>query len=218
MNVWNKLALAGAVALATTPALALEAGDMLVRFGPTWVLPNDDSSAVSLNGAAIADSGVTVEDGLALGASFTYMLDSNLGIEVLAATPFSHDVEGEGSIAGLGKIAEVKHLPPTVSLQYHFASQGALRPYVGAGINYTTFFDEEGQGAFNGANVSLDDSWGWAVQAGLDYDLNDQWFLGGSLYYMAIDTTATIEAGADTYEVDVDINPWVVMLGGGVRF
>lgn len=218
MKKWQTLAAAGCLALSATPAMALDQGDMLVRFGPTWVMPNDDSGAVSLNGGAIADSGVSVDDGVALGVSFTYMLNQNLGVEVLAATPFEHDVKGSGSLDGLGTIAEVSHLPPTVSLQYHFSGFDQVRPYVGAGINYTTFFDEKGKGAFAGADVSLDDSWGWALQAGVDFDVNERWFVGGSLYYMAIDTTATIRAGADTYKVDVDIDPWVLMVGGGLRF
>jgi outer membrane protein len=218
MKKWQTLAAAGCLALSATPAMALDQGDMLVRFGPTWVMPNDDSGAVSLNGAPIADSGVEVDNGVALGISFTYMLSPNLGVEVLAATPFKHDVEGSGSIGGLGKIAEVTHLPPTVSLQYHFSDFGQWRPYVGAGINYTTFFDEEGKGAFAGADVSLDDSWGWALQAGMDFDVDERWFVGASAYYIAIDTTATIRDGVDTYRVDVDIDPWVLMVGGGLRF
>lgn len=218
MKRWQTLAAAGCLALSAAPVMALDQGDMLVRFGPTWVMPNDDSGAVSLNGAAIAGSGVSVDDGVALGISFTYMMTPNLGVEVLAATPFKHDVKGSGTISGLGTIAEVTHLPPTVSLQYHFSDFGAWRPYVGAGINYTTFFDEKGKGAFAGTDVSLKDSWGWALQAGVDFDVNERWFVGASAYYMAIDTTATIRDGANTYRVNVDIDPWVLMVGGGLRF
>ena len=218
MKKWQTLAAAGCLAFSATPAMALDQGDMLLRFGPTWVMPNDDSGAVSLNGGPIAGSGVSVDDGVALGISFTYMLNQNLGVEVLAATPFEHDVKGTGSLSSLGTIAEVSHLPPTVSLQYHFSGFDQVRPYVGAGINYTTFFDEKGKGAFAGTDVSLDDSWGWALQAGVDFDVTERWFVGGSLYYMAIDTTATIRGGADTYKVDVDIDPWVLMVGGGLRF
>ncbi|ACL73610.1 outer membrane protein W [Thioalkalivibrio sulfidiphilus HL-EbGr7] len=218
MKKWQAFAAAGCLALSAAPAMALDQGDMLVRFGPTWVMPNDDSGAVSANGTAIAGSGVEVDNGVALGISFTYMMTPNLGVEVLAATPFSHDVKGKGSLQGEGTIATIKHLPPTVSLQYHFSDFGQWRPYVGAGINYTTFFDEKGKGNFAGADVSLKDSWGWALQAGMDFDVNDRWFVGASAYYIAIDTTATIRAGADTVKVDVDIDPWVLMVGGGLRF
>ena len=56
-------------------------------------------------------------------------------------TPFSHSV----STPGLGEVAKVKHLPPTLMAQYYFGDANSkVRPYVGAGINYTTFFDEEG--------------------------------------------------------------------------
>lgn len=221
MKTWKTMAAAGCLALSAAPALALDQGDMLVRFGPTWVMPNDDSGPLKEDGVAFTPSGVVgVDDGVALGVSFTYMLSPNVGLEVLAATPFTHDVKGAGVLSDLGTIAEVKHLPPTVSLQYHFPDLGAWRPYVGAGINYTTFFDEKPKGPLDdpGVKVSLDDSWGWAVQAGVDYDINPRWFLGASLYYIAIDTTAKITDGVDTLKVDVDIDPWVLMVGGGLRF
>ena len=89
------------------------------------------------------------------------MLTDNWGVELLAATPFSHSV----STAGLGEVAKVKHLPPTLMAQYYFGDANSkVRPYVGAGINYTTFFDEEGRGALAGTDVSVDSSWGMAGQ------------------------------------------------------
>jgi outer membrane protein len=125
MKTWKIMAAAGCLALSATPALALDQGDMLVRFGPTWVMPNDSSGNLRADGTSIPDTGVKVDDAVALGVSFTYMLSPNLGIEVLAATPFTHDVKGAKDLSGLGTIAEVKHLPPTVSLQYHFSDLGA---------------------------------------------------------------------------------------------
>lgn len=212
------LLLVGVFALGAGPALALERGDWLVRSGPTWVMPNDDSGSVVLNGSAIGGSEVGVNSAAALGVSLTYMLRSNWGVEVLAATPFKHEVSGGGALAGLGTIAEVQHLPPTVTLQYHFSPLGQWRPYLGVGLNYTTFFSESGRGVFAGAEVDLQDSWGPSLQVGLDFDLSERWFVGASLYYMLIDTSAKIQAGADTYRVEVDINPWVAMLGAGFRF
>ncbi|MFN4262665.1 MAG: OmpW/AlkL family protein [Thioalkalivibrionaceae bacterium] len=205
---------------ALTPAQALEAGDRLLRFGPTVVAPNDDSGPLTLNGDSFAPAGaVGVKNGAALSISATYMVSSNVGVELLAATPFRHDV----TLASVGTIAETQQLPPTLSLQWHFDTPGPVRPYLGAGINYTTFFNSKTKGALRDdlgfTRISLKDSVGWSLQAGLDIDLNDRWFVGASLYYMAIDTTATIRnPQGDTLRVNVDIDPWAIMLGAGVRF
>jgi outer membrane protein len=223
MNFWQMTIVVGCMVLTTAPALALDRGDMLVRFGPTWVMPNDSSGAVTPPGV----EGVSVDNGWALGVSFTYMATPNVGIEVLAATPFKHDIKSSGDLAGVvpGKIGDTYHLPPTVSLQYHFTDLGAMRPYLGAGINYTNFFKSKTRGGLRDAgydSLSLSDSWGWSLQAGVDVDVNERWFVGASLYYMSIDTTAKVrgEGGAfgDELRVAVDIDPWVLMVGGGLRF
>jgi len=140
------------------------------------------------------------------------MIESNIAIEVLAATPFSHDINGTGALAALGKVGETKQLPPTVSVQYHFKPMPNVRPYVGAGINYTTFFEEK---ATNGiSTLELDDSWGLAMQAGVDVDINKDWFFNADVRYINIETTATTDLGT----TDVKINPTVISLGVGTRF
>ncbi|NEK92069.1 MAG: OmpW family protein, partial [Xanthomonas euvesicatoria] len=99
-----------------------------------------------------------------------YFIADNLGIEVLAALPFEHDI----ALRGLGRVGSTKHLPPVISLQYHFNSQGRLSPFVGAGINYTRFFSTDTRGALAGSELELDDSWGLALHAGVDYKLSDR--------------------------------------------
>lgn len=193
----------------SSPANAVSQGDWLLRFGAVSVNPNDSSGPVG----AIADSGVSVDSSAGIFLNVTYMLRDNIGLELLAATPFTHSITATGSIAGLGEIAEVKQLPPTLSVQYHFSPKSDFRPYVGAGINYTTFFNERTTGA-TVTSISLDDSWGLAVQAGFDKDINKDWFFNADLRYINIETTATTNVG----NVDVTIDPWVISLGVGVRF
>lgn len=199
---------AAAIAL-SSQAYALGKGDWLVRFGAVSVNPNDSSGQVG----TIAGSGVSVNSSQGIFANLSYMLTDNVGVEVLAATPFSHDITATGSIASLGKVAEVKQLPPTVSVQYHFNPQSHFRPYVGAGINYTTFFDAKTTGS-TVTSISLDDSWGLAAQLGFDKDINQDWFFNADLRYIKISTTATTNAG----NVDVTIDPWVVSIGVGTHF
>lgn len=135
--------LALSVALASGTALAYEQGDMIFRAGAAMVDPDASSSVLRQDGASIADTSVDVDDNTQLGLTFTYMLNNNIGVEVLAATPFSHTVTAKGLGDPL-KTADVKHLPPTVSIQYYpMDTDSAFQPYVGAGLNYTVFFDEE---------------------------------------------------------------------------
>ena len=185
---------------------AAEKGDWLVRFGAIHVSPNDSSG--TLTGAPTV--GVAVDSDTQAFANISYMLSETLALELLAATPFTHTISATGALSG--EIATVKQLPPTLSLQHHFSPNGTVRPYAGAGINYTMFFDEQATAVIN--SISLDDSWGWAAQAGTDIEINKNWFANVDLRYINIETTATTNLGT----VDVKINPWVFSVGVGTRF
>lgn len=211
-----------AMALAAPFAHAYQAGDIILRAGAATVDPHEDSSALKLNGATLGGQ-ATVDSNTQLGLTGTYMLSDNLGVGLLAATPFEHSVGVKG-LGGLdGDLADIKHLPPTLTLQYFPLDKSSrLQPYVGAGLNYTTFFDEdltsqrEAQGF---SNLELDDSWGLALEAGVDYMLSDSLLLNASVWYLDIDTTATTDlAGAGKVKVDVDIDPFVYMVGLGYKF
>lgn len=214
---YRALLTAALLLLESTTAMAAEAGDLLVRLRGIGVLPDDSSGAVS----TLPGSGVDVDDAYTLELDFTYMLSSRLGLELILATS-EHDVDGSGSIDGLGKIAETRTLPPTLTLQYHFLPQSPVRPYAGVGINYTLFFDDDAEDSLNQAlgdtSVDLDDSFGPALQAGLDVDLNDDWFLNFDLKYIGIDTDATLWSDGVRRSVDVDIDPFVVGIGIGRTF
>ena len=203
-TLFSTLAAAVALGLASQPATAIEEGDLLLRFGLANVSPNDGSS-----GGAGANDAIGVEDDTQPFINLTWMFTDNLGLDILGATPFTHDITLEGS----GKIGETKHLPPTVGVQYHFTPKSDVRPYVGAGINYTTFFSEKATNVIT--SLSLDDSWGLAAQAGVDVDINQDWFFNADLRYMQIDTTAKTNLATD---IDVNINPWVISLGVGTTF
>lgn len=200
-----------AATLVSTNAWALGAGDWFGRIGASMVDP--DSSSGTVGGAP--GSGVEVDDDTQLSFTLGYMMTANIGIEVLGALPFKHEIRGTGTLAGLGEIAETKHLPPTVSVQYYFMPQGAVRPYVGAGVNYTYFFDEETKGALAGTSIDLDDSWGLAGQVGVDIDISNNWFVNADGRYIDIDTEARLGTGE---QVDVQIDPWVFTLAVGRRF
>ena len=124
----------------STAALANQAGDILIRGGATMVSPDSGQATILLSGA---DSGLalSVGDDTQLGLNFVYFFDSNWAIELLAATPFDHDIELHA--AGVTTLlADTKQLPPTLSALYYFNTGNTYKPYVGVGINYTVFFGD----------------------------------------------------------------------------
>ncbi|WP_207061853.1 OmpW family protein [Motiliproteus sp. SC1-56] len=220
-------ALAATLSALPVATYAYEAGDWVVRAGATHVAPNDDSGKVFTDFGALGKTGleVSVEDDTQLGLNLVYFVRPHWAVELLAATPFNHDVNLEKDTApllGNGALGDVKHLPPTLSALYYFNDSSArFQPYVGVGINYTTFFEEEfdaSRKAQGFSDLELEDSWGLAAQVGFDYQLNERWSVNGSVRYLDIDTTAEFKLGGEASKVDVDIDPFVSSLMLGYRF
>ncbi|HKJ17151.1 MAG TPA: OmpW family outer membrane protein, partial [Xanthomonadales bacterium] len=140
-----------------------------------------------------------------------YFMTANWSVEVLAAWPFDHDID----LIGGEKVADTDHLPPTVSLNYHFLSDGGFQPYLGVGINYTTFFSTDTTGALAGTDLDLDDSWGLAYQLGADIPINEKWLVNLNVRYIDIETDATLD-GTELGTVEID--PWVYGIHLGFKF
>ncbi len=201
-NALTAAVLAGG--LLTGVAQAYEAGNWIGRAGVWGIFPKSDN--LDLGGGAVID----VDNGYSLGINLTYMATPNIGVEVIGALPFKHDIELNGS-----KVASTYQLPPTVFLQYHFTPQSTIRPYAGVGLNYTFFWHEKTTGALSGTKLSLDSSWGLAGELGVDIDIAPNWFMNAVVSYMDIDTKAKVNgAGIGT----VNIDPWVVGFNIGTRF
>jgi outer membrane protein len=180
---------------------AAHASEWFVRAGGHYVDPKSDNHAV-----------VNVDAAESLTFNVTYMLAPHWGVELLAALPFSHDIRlnADGS-----RVAETKHLPPTLSVQYHFLPDARFRPYAGVGLNATLFFDEKTTGALQGSDLSLDDSYGPAAQLGMDVDLGGDWLLNVDARWFDIDSAARLDgAGIGT----VSIDPYAFGLSVGRRF
>lgn len=215
----RSLLLSAALAAAlATPAHA-EAGDWLVRLRGIYVAPQDDSGGIL---PAVPTGSVTVDDAIVPELDFTYFFTNNIAAELILATS-PHDISGAGAISGLGEIADTMALPPTLTFQYHFAPGAKIRPYLGAGVNWTIFYSEDSKASLNTAlggatGVSLDDSFGWAVQGGVDIDLTDRVFLNFDVKYVDVDTTATLNTGGSINKVDVQIDPLIFGVGFGMRF
>ncbi|KIP83675.1 membrane protein [Stenotrophomonas maltophilia] len=186
--------LAAALSLAAAPAMAQSKGDWTLSAGLHQVAPKSNNGALA--GGTLK---VDVDSDIKPTITGEYFIADNLGIEVLAALPFKHDI----NIDGLGRVGSTKHLPPVVTLQYHFNSQGKVSPFLGAGVNYTTFFSEETDGALAGSRLKMDDSWGLAAHAGLDFAINEKAALRVDLRWMDIDSKVKLD-GQKLGTVEID--------------
>lgn len=202
--------------LLASGAYAHEQNDIFFRVGAVSVQPDADSGSV-LGG------GVDVENSTGLGFSGTWFATKHWGIEVLAALPFSHDIVGTGALKGVD-IGSTKHLPPTISVQYYPLENQNFQPYLGLGLNYTSFFSTDTTSTLDSAlggksDLSLSYSTGIAYQLGADWKITDKIYLNAAVWKIDIDTTAHINVnGKRAASVDVQIDPSVFMLGAGFKF
>ena len=213
------IALAAAAAIAQ-PAQAAEAGDVMVRLRGIMVSPTETSGSVL---PGFPGEEVKVDDSIMPEVDVTWMATRKIGFELIAATT-KHDASGKtGTTGSIGKLASTWVLPPTLTAQYHFAPDAKVRPYVGAGLNYTIFYSEDAstglESAVGKTRVRMSDSFGWAAQAGVDIDLNKKVFLNIDVKYIDIDTKARLDTtAAGTQRVKVSLDPIVFGLGIGTRF
>jgi outer membrane protein len=197
-----------------------KAGDVYVRLRAIMVAPNESSSDIL---PAFPGEKVKVNNSVMPEIDFTYMATDHIGVELIAATT-KHRASGTtGTTGSLGKLASTWVLPPTLTLQYHPIADGPIRPYVGAGVNYTLFYSEKPSAALVAAvgptRVRMSSSFGFAGQAGIDIDINKSMFLNFDVKYIGIDTTARLSTtAAGVQRVKINLDPLVFGAGIGMRF
>lgn len=209
-----------AAMLLSAGAAHAKAGDVLVRARAILVAPNESSGGVL---PAFPAETVKVNNAATAELDVTYMATDNIGFELIAATT-KHRASGvTGTTGAIGDLLSTWVLPPTLTAQYHLNPAGKVRPYVGAGINYTVFYNTKPSAALEAAvgptRVGMSDSVGWAAQAGVDVDIAPNVFLNADVKYIDIRSTAyltTTAAGLQT--VRVKLNPLVFGVGIGTRF
>lgn len=138
----------------------------------------------------------------------SYFFTDNFSAELILATT-KHNVR-----AGNVDLGSVWALPPTLTAQYHFDTNTPFRPYVGAGINYTYFYGVDEAAGIN--TVEYDPGFGYAMQVGADYMLDEHWMINADLKKIYVGTDISVNNGAATAKADLD--PWVFGLGVGYRF
>jgi outer membrane protein len=223
MSIVKVLALALAAGTMTAPALAeTDLSPWQVRGRLIQVAP--DESGTLRVGSTRLGGGVEIETQVVPELDITYFFTKNIAAElILGVTPHEVTATNVSAVAGADvDLGEVWLLPPTLTLQYHFNPDGQIKPYIGAGLNFTHFFNEdEGPVA---DSISYDSSFGGALQIGVDYDLDGVpggWFLNADLKKIYIQTDVTVDfttALGAKVDADVEINPLVFGLGAGIRF
>jgi len=226
-----------AIAAAFAPVLAhAEAGDWVLRARAANVSPNEDSKlGKTVNadlGAPVMNPGaeLAVDNNWIPEFDISYYITKNIAAELILALGTRHDVSIKGDAGnpiGNQDLGSVNLLPPTLTLQWHFNPDQMIDPYVGAGINYTNMLDKKlkfESGIRAGNSIKIDsDSWGYALQAGVDVNLKDGWLINADVKYVTIDTNVKARLGAGntgawTKIDELDINPWVFGLGIGKKF
>ncbi|MBI1363958.1 MAG: outer membrane beta-barrel protein [Proteobacteria bacterium] len=194
-----------AVAEDAKPMFAFDSKNLMIRARIINVDP-DESSKTSIGGEITADSSFTPE------LDFTYFWSDHIATELILATS-KHDMGAVRTTAGNLDLGDVWILPPTLTLQYHFMTrEDKFRPYVGAGINYTMFYNNN---ASPQQSTSYDNNFGYAFQAGFDYGLNDHWSINADLKKLYLSTDAKVNG---TVTASVDLDPWIAGIGLGYRF
>jgi outer membrane protein len=207
----NKALLAGLAAaslLSSTAAFAqsVASGESPWMFRVRATYLNTDTSSEA--GALPADA-IDVNNKWIPEFDVSYFFTKNLAAELVLTVPQKHHV----SVAG-DDIGTFKHLPPTLLAQWHFTDLGAFKPYVGAGVNYTRLSSEKM--SVGGTPATLESkSFGPALQVGVDYRLNRNWYLNADMKKVWISSDVFL-GGSKISKVDV--NPWLVSVGVGYRF
>jgi outer membrane protein len=212
-----------ALLVACSGAMAQSAGSWLVRGGITQITP--DVTSGDLSPPSFAGTRADVGSSTRVGGGITYMVTDHLALDLPLALPFKHELTGDGAIAGVGKIGEVKALPVTLFAQYRFGEANTkFRPYVGAGPTYAKFYDElstatlsalTGGTPANPTTFGVKSKLALTLQVGASLAINDRWFVDGMVAKTFLKTRNTLSTGQT---LDIKLDPWTVSLAVGMRF
>lgn len=187
------------------------AGDFRLRARGILIAPEEDSSIDVIGGDA------DVGDAFVPELDISYFVTDNIAFELIAATA-RHEVEASGTAIGEVDLGHLWLLPPTLTAQYHFTPKQAVSPYIGAGLNYTFFYNEDEGSDPRVNDIDYDNSLGYALQAGVDFALTGAWSINIDVKKIFLNTDVTVDTALGRVDADVDIDPWIVGVGIGYTF
>ena len=185
-----------------------------VRLRAVGVAP-DESAKIGIIGGDVAISNALIPE-----LDFTYFFTEHFAAELILGTA-KHDVQAINTLAGDVNLGSVWLLPPTLTAQYHFytSDQKVFKPYIGAGVNYTLFYNVKSGDV---AGVDYDNALGYAAQVGFDLMLDDTFFINFDAKRLFLSTDVTVDASnlapGLSIPAEVDINPWLIGVGVGMKF
>lgn len=190
---------------------SLDSSPWQVRVRAIDVMPSGSSSTITGLGGKVNDIGSdTVPE-----FDITYFFTSHISSELILATT-NHTVSATGTAIGNVDLGSVGVLPPTLTVQYHFLPDHVFNPYVGAGLNYTIFYNVDNGPVAD--SVEYSNGFAPALQLGADIALDDHWMINFDVKYIAIQTDAVVNVGENSYTSNVNINPFVYGIGIGYHF
>lgn len=201
---------------AIQPAPVAEAAPVLTAPSPWQVrlralgVITDDSGHVN----GIPGSGLSYSDTIVPELDISYYFTDNIAAELILGTTYAN-VHGEGATAGLDKIGKTWLLPPTLTLQYHFTNFGAFKPYVGAGVNYTIFYNQNSNSA---DALDVKNTFGGALQVGFDYMIDQHWGVNFDVKKLFLEPKYDVTVNGDQMSGKAKINPWLIGAGVTYRF
>lgn len=188
------------------PAAQAAEGDWMVRGRLISIVPDESSTISPIGGKADLSNEVVPE------LDFTYFFTKNIAAELILATS-KHDATAKGTAVGTVDVGSVWVLPPTLTLQYHFTDFEGFKPYLGAGVNYTFYYDED---AGSQQRLETEDAFGIALQAGVDVPLQGNWGWNFDVKKIYLDADSKWNNGAIVGNIDLD--PWIIGTGLSYRF
>ncbi len=224
--LWFLVALCCSLSVATVVD-AQERGDWMFRMGPMHFDPSVSSSPVQTPSSGLmSGSGIGIDGNSQLGLNISYMLTDSLAVETTISAPFKHDL----TISGLDRyglntsnLGEVKQITPSFSALYYFrAPASKFRPFLGAGLNYTKFFDDslstQARSELGAEGLELDEHVGLSLRAGFDWKLREGWFLNASVWRMNVDTNASFNSRFGHISTYAEMDPWIYQITLGHDF
>lgn len=219
----NALACASVLVLAASAAHAQGAGSLTVRLGATQISP--EVSSGDLSAPAFEGTKADIKSNTQPTAGITWMWTDNISLDLPLAAGFTHEIVGDGAIAGVGKIGEVKALPVTLLMQSRFFEpSAALRPYLGIGPTYAKFYKARSTAALtaltggtpdNPTTLEVESKLTFTVQAGLGFAITPQWSIDAAVMKTPLKTRTTLSTGQT---LDATLDPWSYSVGVAYTF
>lgn len=223
MNNSAKILLIAVAATCAAGAQAQSAGTWLVLGGVTNITPNVSSG--DLTAPSFPHTQAAVDDSTRLAGDVAYMVNDHMSVDLPLALPFKHNISGDGAIAGVGKLGDVKVVPVTLFGQWRFMAPNAkFRPYLGAGLTYVKFYGARATSTLsaitgslpsNPTTLSIESKWAPTFQLGATLALNERWFADVSYSYTPLKTRASLSTGQT---LDIKLNPSAIGLAIGYKF